>query len=320
MQKTVIHGVCVKGLCSSLPEHKISFSPEKEIFVASEHQTTSDLGFHAAKRLVEYFKIDIFEIGCLLFGSRTPDYRSPVTAAILQGRLDLPIDCIAYDVNIGANGFIQMTQLGASILKNINKNYALVIVGDTPSKLKDGSVDNSFKTSDAATAILLEKTENLEHQIICYQTSLGVDFDAQILRTGGFRDYNSEIPFDATLQENYVLISDEEKIKLAANRVNFNHDLINDNNCTLFAHNNILKYIDIKDRFLNIKRISSDASELPILFAQCQLDLDKDADLVFYSAGEGLSFQVMRWNFHPLCLETQYIKEVFSEHRVSHEM
>jgi len=320
MQKTVIQGVNVKGMSTSLPEHKIALDQENEIYVATEHQTTSDLGFHAAKRILTFFNIEITEIGCILFGSRTPDYRSPVTAAILQGRLDLPIDCIAYDINIGANGFIQLTQLGASILKNINKKYALVIVGDTPSKLKDGSVDNIFKISDAASAILLEKTGQSEHELVCFHTTLGVDYDAQILRAGGFRDFKSDIVFDATLEENFVVKTNVEKIKQAANKIDFNIDLSKGAKHVDFAHSTFLNQVSIQDSFFNQKRICADASELPILYAKNHQDLDKDADLVFYSVGEGLSFQMMKWNFQPLVLETQHFNEVFSEHRVSHEM
>ena len=122
-------------------------------------QTASDLGFAAAKQLLETKNTDKDQIGFIIFLTKTPDYRSPTSAIVLQHRLQLPIDCLAYDVNLGSVGFIAGLQLGCSLLNGLNTSKGLVIIGDTNSKQTDTTDLYSKHLGDAATVILLEKQE-----------------------------------------------------------------------------------------------------------------------------------------------------------------
>lgn len=149
-------------------------------------QTASDLGFAAAKQLLESKNIDRTTIGYIIFLSKTPDYRSPATAIVLQGRLNLPPDCLAYDVNLGAVGFIAGLQLGCSLLNGLNTLKGLVIIGDTNSKQTDPTDLFSKHLGDAATAILLEKQEGMP-SISTQLFSQGVGYDSYIIPGGAFR-------------------------------------------------------------------------------------------------------------------------------------
>ena len=70
------------------------------------HQTAADLGCVAARRLLEAQGIDPADVGVLVFATQYPDYRVPSTACVLQNRLGLPKDCIAFDVNLGCSGYV----------------------------------------------------------------------------------------------------------------------------------------------------------------------------------------------------------------------
>ena len=81
MLRTKINGIRINSFTSTLPKNSIK-EEGSTVFKALFHQTTSDLGYDAAKRLLDKFQIDISEVGFLIFGSKTPDYRSPITSGI----------------------------------------------------------------------------------------------------------------------------------------------------------------------------------------------------------------------------------------------
>jgi 3-oxoacyl-[acyl-carrier-protein] synthase-3 len=62
---------------------------------------SSDLCFAAAEKLIADMAIDREEIDLLVFVSQTPDYRMPATSIILQHRLGLSHNTIAFDLNMG---------------------------------------------------------------------------------------------------------------------------------------------------------------------------------------------------------------------------
>lgn len=312
-----ITGVKVFGMVSAIPENHIQ-TDSGEYFQCNEEQTSSDLGFTAAQKLLDEFEINKDDIGFLVFGSKTPDYRSPTSAAVLQSRLNISIDCICYDVNVGANGFIHMIQLGASLLGSINKNFGLLIVGDTPSKLRKGNEDNRYLISDASTAILLKKEENNNCELSFYNKSLGRAYNNIILRRGGFRELDFENPFDATITKNFVVHEDTNEVKnefkTALADLQF---LFATSNHVLF-HSNLMDCIDLEDNFIQNRTVFADSSELPILLSKVNIDLV--APLAFWSGGEGLAIYGMELNHTPKCLPTISTNDVFLEYKVSHQM
>ncbi|MCF8427112.1 MAG: hypothetical protein K9H61_02965 [Bacteroidia bacterium] len=319
MLSSKINGIKVFGMASATPKNYInSDSATFGYFQSYEEQTTSDLGFIAAKRLLEDFEIDTEDIGYLVFGSKTPDYRSPTSAAVLQSRLKIGIDCICYDVNIGSNGFIHMIQLGASILGSINKKFGLIIIGDTPSKLRKGSEDNPYLISDASTAILLKKEENDNCELSFYNKSIGRSYESLILRAGGFRDLDFENPFDATNTKNFVVFENLNKIKQEFRNALSDFPLLLTPTNQVFIHSNLLNCLEVGDYYALQRTILADSSELPILLSKITTDLNKP--LAFWSGGEGIAIYGMELNHLPKCLPTISTNDVFLDYKVSHQM
>lgn len=207
--------ISVAAIATTVPPvgAQVDFEGNREVNVRHclFDQTTSDLGFDAASRIIATHNISLEEVGVLIFLSRTPDYRSPTTAAILQGRLGLSIDCICYDVNAGSNGLALGITLVSSILKGIHAAYGFIIVGDTPSKLYNPDAPWSAIESDAATAILLKK-DAAAASITSGTRSFGHLFDNFSILKGGFRYYDRNIPFDATDKNNFKVNFDKDGI------------------------------------------------------------------------------------------------------------
>lgn len=157
----------------------------------SEFQTCSDLGYVAAKKILEERGIDPSEIGAIVFASHSPDYRRPATAFILQKRLGLPTDATVFDISLGCSSLIYGIQVLGSMMQSSNIKKALLIVGDTASK----SVSPSDRSSvmlfgEAGAAVLLEKTEEENHPISAILKSDGNGYRYMIVPGGGYRNLN----------------------------------------------------------------------------------------------------------------------------------
>lgn len=206
--------ITISGIASAVPKNTIAVSDTQNIRHAVNLQTASDLGFEAASQLLNKENIDVSQIGFIVFLSKTPDYRSPASAIVLQGRLKLPIDCLAYDINLGSVGFAVGLQLGCSLLNGLNTSTGLIIIGDTNSKQLDADF-NSAVLGDAATAILLEKRENSK-PITIQQFSDGNGFDSHIIPQGAFRTTKERQDFEVSSNPNdgisNRLILDKERI------------------------------------------------------------------------------------------------------------
>ena len=103
-------------------------------YVTDENTTTSDLCEHAANTIITELGIERDSIDVLLFVSQTPDYVAPSTACVLQTRLGLSVDCLAYDINLACSGFVYGISAALSYLSNSGIKRVLLLCGDTVSK------------------------------------------------------------------------------------------------------------------------------------------------------------------------------------------
>ncbi len=151
-------------------EQYIQLTGVESLRISVRQQTASDLGYAAAKAVLEKFNIDRSQIGAVINVTQTPDYVQPSTAFVFLHRLNLSSDCIAFDVNLGCTGFVYGIHICASLLSNSQSRYALLITGDSE-KLPDflsrenPDTSNVLMHGDACTALLLEKTDNPDYTI-----------------------------------------------------------------------------------------------------------------------------------------------------------
>ena len=118
------NNVGITGMAACVPENTIvnynyteNFSAEeaKEIIdktgilerrFALPGVTSSDLCYVAAEKLIVDLNIDKSEIDLLIFVSQTPDYRMPATSILLQNRLGLSMQTMAFDISLGCSAFV----------------------------------------------------------------------------------------------------------------------------------------------------------------------------------------------------------------------
>jgi 3-oxoacyl-[acyl-carrier-protein] synthase-3 len=158
---------------------------------ASEHQTASDLAYTAAKYLIEQKGANIEEIGALVFGTTSPDYRRPASAFIIQKRLGLSVETAVFDINLGCSSLVYGLQVVASIMNSSNMNKALLLLGDTVSKTTNPEDKASIMiVGDAGVALLLEKTEEAS-PVTSLVRSDGNGYRYLIVPGGGYRNLNA---------------------------------------------------------------------------------------------------------------------------------
>ena len=74
--------------------------------IADDNVCASDLCYKAAAKLLEDNQIDPSSIDALIFVSQTSDYHQPATACVLQHKLGLSKECLAFDVNLACSGYV----------------------------------------------------------------------------------------------------------------------------------------------------------------------------------------------------------------------
>lgn len=146
---------------------------------------TSDLCFAAADRLLNDLQWDRNEVGLLVFVSHTRDYVLPSTACILQNRLGLSKETMAFDVPLGCSGFTYGLGVVGSLVSNGNIKKALLLVGNTQSTYaspQDKSTALLF--GDAGAAIAMEYNTCAD-DIQCHYTTDGAGYENLIVPDGG---------------------------------------------------------------------------------------------------------------------------------------
>lgn len=132
-------------------------------------QSAADLACVAARHILETQSINKDEVGILIYVTQYPDYKTPSTACVLQNRLGLSHDCLAFDVNLGCSGYVYGLNIVASLMQSSRVKYGLLLAGDTPSKgVRSDNSRNLF--GDASSATLLQKEEDAQPLIIASRT------------------------------------------------------------------------------------------------------------------------------------------------------
>ncbi len=163
--------------------------------IAEKGQTTADLCFAAAHRLLDDLHWDRDEIQALIFVSQSMDYIIPATSPILQDRLSLNKTCLAFDINLGCSGFVYGLSVMGSLMSQSGIKKALLLAGDlsnVTSSYRDKSTYPLF--GDAGTATALEYCQSAVPMTFNLQTD-GSGHQAIMIQDGGVRNWVSKKSF-----------------------------------------------------------------------------------------------------------------------------
>ncbi|MBQ7080095.1 MAG: ketoacyl-ACP synthase III [Fibrobacter sp.] len=202
------NNICISGIAAAVPtqcvdarEYEHLFGQDvvrkniittgvRQAYHASENQTSSDLAYIAAKKLLKEMNVDPKSIDVLIFTAAYLDYQVPPTSCVLQYRLGLSTDCIVFDTNLACSGFVYSLQTMGAILNSSSAKRGLILTGDITSRVVSPMDKSRMIFGDAGTATLVEKKENSEKINIAMKTD-GSRFKSIIVPAGAYRNVNA---------------------------------------------------------------------------------------------------------------------------------
>lgn len=198
-----VHNISITGIAAAVPKQTVTnpanrstkLTGVRERRVVEDGTCTSDLCYTSADSMLNELGIDRTEVDVLIFVSQTPDYKLPVTSALLQGRLGLNQSCICFDIPLGCSGYVYGLYILSTLISNGALKRGLLLAGDTITRevnTKDNSTCNLF--GDAGTATLISYDVNAKP----IKFNLGTDgsgYRSIIQTDGGSRNKTTKDSF-----------------------------------------------------------------------------------------------------------------------------
>lgn len=193
-------------------------------YLAGPRQTASDLCVAAAQKILKESQVPPGDIGVVVFVTQSADYRDPSGAAVIQHRLGISENCIAFDVNLGCSGFVCGLAIVGALLHNSASKYALLLCGETAARERDpqnprlaGHAD-TLLFGDAGTATLIEANDKSDGILVSAMTD-GNRFHKIIVPYGFYRNpaYPQESSGDVYMDEIEVFNFSTAEVPLQIN-------------------------------------------------------------------------------------------------------
>lgn len=142
----------LKGVVTALPDTVsenadlgLSFGPETMAKIikatgierrpVTDHHTVADLGAIAAERLLDGLDWARDSIDLLVVVTQTPDYPLPSTACVLQNRLGLGAQTMAFDLGLGCSGYVYGLSVVSALMQAGTIRRALLVTGDITTRM-----------------------------------------------------------------------------------------------------------------------------------------------------------------------------------------
>ena len=142
----------------------------------SDGENHTMLAEQAARAAIEKSGIDKEDVGVVIVCTVSADYYSPSAACLIQGRLGLKKDIIAFDLGAGCSGFVFGLETIRALMMARNAKYGLIIGAEVLSKKMDMTDRGTCVLfGDGAAAAVVELSDKL------YTSVIGVDGDEEMI-------------------------------------------------------------------------------------------------------------------------------------------
>jgi len=160
--------------------------------ISAPLQTALDLGVMAGNKLLETISHKE-DIDLLILVTQSADYVLPTSACILQNKLGLSKECMAFDINLGCSGFIYALSVASSLIETGVATKGMIVCADTYTKYIDKS-DRTCRPifSDGASATLITRSDSDDTGPFIFGTD-GSGYESLIVREGGAREPNVNV-------------------------------------------------------------------------------------------------------------------------------
>jgi 3-oxoacyl-[acyl-carrier-protein] synthase-3 len=173
-------------------EKLIKITGIKERRYCNKGVTTSDLCEPAVEKVIYDLGWPKHEIDALIFVSQLRDYSLPCTAPILQYKLGLSTNCLAYDIPLGCSGYVYGLFTIASMMQTGHIKKAILITGDVGFNDLSPRDSVTFPLFGDAVGVTALEYDPKASPIYYSLNSDGKDFDCIIKPDGGSRNPTTE--------------------------------------------------------------------------------------------------------------------------------
>lgn len=213
MAFVALHNFTINGIAAAVPEYSewnkdypLFSEKESKLFAKTvgvekrhiaqpQRLTTSDLAFEAAEKLIDALNWEKTDIDFLIFVSQSPDYYLPATAIILQNRLGLSTNTLAFDIGLGCSGYVYGLFTAGNLLQSGQLKKGLLVVGDVSSYTINKEDKSTYPLfGDAATVTALSYNTTAKQAFFDLHSD-GSGYQSIIIPDGGTRNLVSEDSF-----------------------------------------------------------------------------------------------------------------------------
>lgn len=161
-------------------------------------QTASDLATMAAEELIHKLAWKKDTIRFIVYVTQAPDIEIPSTALLIQKRLGIGTDCLAFDVNLGCSGYVAGIQIAAGLIHEMGER-ALILAADGRSDSKRQNAADYLLFGNAGTATAIEAAE--EHTLMYQHAADGGRWKTIYRKLGGATVMDGNAVFAFTIND-----------------------------------------------------------------------------------------------------------------------
>lgn len=189
----------------------------KERRLAEEGESTSEMGFQAARKAIEKAGVDVEKIELILCATLTPDYPFPSTACLIQARLGA-FNAAAVDLQAACTGYIYALSQAKAYIESGMYQTILIVASEKLSSIvnyKDRTTCVLFGDGAAACVVAAEGKG-----LLISNTCLGADgrlAELLIMPAGGSKKPASMETVQAN--QHFLQMDGKETFKHAVRRM-----------------------------------------------------------------------------------------------------
>lgn len=161
----------------------VQYTGIKRRHLLNKGQTATDLSTYAAKMLFDRLGWDKNDIRVIVNVTQAPDLEMPSTAMILQKRLGIGTDCIAFDVNHGCAAYVIGLQIVSSLLQNTGGKALLFTADGMYYDMSENPNPDSLLFGDGAAVTAVELKD--DYPFMYSQNTDGSRFDLLYRKKNG---------------------------------------------------------------------------------------------------------------------------------------
>ncbi len=157
----------------------------KQRYITGDDESTVDLAANAALKAIEDAGISAEDIDLVIVATDTPEYISPATSTVVQGRIKA-FNAGTFDINASCSGFVVGMDVASRMIMSGGYKYILLIGVYNMTKFIDKTDKNAFPIfADGGGAIVLTASDDETGFIASKLIADGTQYDFLGIFAGG---------------------------------------------------------------------------------------------------------------------------------------